>query len=160
MNGDFELNFHEFQRMIAMKEGPPKGDKAKMKWYWRHFASYKEKGMTQEEFYMGSQVENQGMSWDEAMGYFNMLDHNEDGRLSRKEFFSMSEMEGHEGKKEDEMNADDYWQKFSNGKSMSFEDFERAYNHGHSGVSKEEIAKAWSQGDQNRDKELSYDEFM
>jgi len=43
------------------------------------------------------------------MGYFRMLDHNGDGRLSKNEFYSMSEMEGHEGKTDADMTADDYW---------------------------------------------------
>lgn len=137
-NGDFELDFHEFQRLVAMKEGPPDGDHEKMRWYWKHFASYKNKGMTEEEFYMGSQVENEGMSWDEAMNYFRMLDHNGDGRLTKNEFYSMSEMEGHEGKSDDEMTADDYWQKFSkDGKVMTFDSFVNAYEHAEKGVSKE-----------------------
>lgn len=142
-NGDFELSFHEFQRLVALKEGPPDGDHAKMKWYWRHFASYKDRGMTQEEFYAGSQVENQGASWDEIMGYFHQLDHNGDSYLSRNEFFSMSEMDGHDGKDREEMNADDYWQKFSSGGHMSYEDFAEAYNHSTPGVSKDEIWAAW-----------------
>jgi len=74
------------------------------------------------------------MSWDEAMGYFHQLDHNEDGRLSRNEFFSMSEMDGHDGKKEEDMNADDYWQKFAKDGHMKWIDFKRAYEHAEPGV--------------------------
>jgi Ca2+-binding EF-hand superfamily protein len=117
-----------------MKEGPPDGDHEKMKWYWRIFASCKGKGMTKEEFYTGSQIENAGASWDEMMGYFNQLDHNEDGHLSKSEFFSMSEMEGHDGKKEDDMNADDFWMKYSKDGFMQWDDFERAYKHAEPGV--------------------------
>jgi hypothetical protein len=54
-NGDFELDFNEFDRLVAMKEGSPEGENAKMKWYWKHFVSYKAKGMTKEEFYEAAQ---------------------------------------------------------------------------------------------------------
>jgi hypothetical protein len=130
------LSWHEFQRLVDLKQGPPEDDHEKLKWYWKHFASYKEKGMTKEEFFAGSRLDNPDSSWEEIMGIFMQLDHNENGFLSRKEFMSISEMDGeeHDGKDEDEMNADDYWQHFSKGSHMNWIDFKRAYEHAEPGV--------------------------
>jgi Ca2+-binding EF-hand superfamily protein len=131
-----------------------------MKWYWKYFSSYKDRGMTQEEFYAGSQVENAGASWDEIMGVFHQLDHNGDGNLSKKEFFSMSEMDGHDGKNEKDMNADDFWQKYSNDGHMKWVDFKRAYEHAEPGATWEQIDQMWNLGDHDGNQRMSKDEFM
>ena len=63
-----------------------------------------------EEFYQGAQIENAGMDYYELEGYFRDLDWNDNGRLSREEFFSMYEggEGGHDnGEWEDEMTPDD-----------------------------------------------------
>jgi hypothetical protein len=52
-----------------------------MKWYWKNFASYKDKGMTIEEFFMGSRIEHPDMPYEEVEAIFKELDHNGDWRL-------------------------------------------------------------------------------
>jgi hypothetical protein len=88
-DGNFELSWHEFERLVAVGEGPPKDMHDKLEWYWAHFAHYPEKGMTMGEFYTGSQVESAGTSWEEIEGLFHELDQNGDDLLSREEFMSL-----------------------------------------------------------------------
>jgi len=160
-NGDFELNFHEFKRMITIKQGPPDhSDEASMKWYWKNFASYKDKGMTIEEFFMGSRIEHPDMPYEQVEEIFRELDHNGDWRLSRSEFMSMSEMEGHDNKRREDMNADDYWQHFSKGGVMDYDSFAEAYQQSLECVTPEMISAAWNDGDNNRDKMMDKGEFM
>jgi hypothetical protein len=44
-------------------------------------------------------------------------------------------MKEKEGEHDDKMNADDYWNKFSDGMSMGFKDFLEGYRHGDPNVS-------------------------
>jgi Ca2+-binding EF-hand superfamily protein len=89
--------------------------------------------MTIEEFFAGSQVEEPGMPYEEVEGHFKSWDENGDWRLSKKEF--ISGMGGGHGEDRDQMKPDEYWQKFSSGGHMSWEDFAEAYNHSTPGVS-------------------------
>jgi hypothetical protein len=72
----------------------------------------------------------------------------------------MSEMEGHDNKRREDMNADDYWQHFSKGGVMDYYSFADAYKQSAECVTQDLISKAWNQADQNRDKMMDKDEFM
>lgn len=51
------MDEREFMRAVMLMEGPPEELRAKMEWYWHHFARNKETGMTFKEWYRGSMVE-------------------------------------------------------------------------------------------------------
>jgi hypothetical protein len=38
-NGDSELSYDEFNRLVKMMNGPPKDLHDKLRWYWKNFAS-------------------------------------------------------------------------------------------------------------------------
>jgi Ca2+-binding EF-hand superfamily protein len=72
----------------------------------------------------------------------------------------MSEMEGHDNKKREDMNADDYWQHFSKGGAMDFDAFAEAYKHTLECVTPDMINAAWNEGDNNGDMMMDKNEFM
>jgi Ca2+-binding EF-hand superfamily protein len=102
------------------------------------------------------------MSWDEAMGYFHKLDQNEDGILSRNEFFSNTKKDGDDNKKEEDMLADAewIWKDFAGPEGMKFENFEKAVRSKEANISMDMIKKAWDKGDSDDNDHMSYDEFM
>jgi Ca2+-binding EF-hand superfamily protein len=132
--------------------------------YWRMFAKEPKKGMRYMEFEKGYRHAEPGVDRGKIREAWENGDQNRDKRLSRKEFMRLVEMMGGEGSSgsDDDMSADDYWRKFAKDPKagMTRKEFKKAYKNADPGVEKHEIGEAWDQGDQNKDKRLSYEEFM
>lgn len=81
LDGSGSLSWVEFKRVPAFFEKPPKDLLEKLKWYWDVFVAGDE--MTFEEFFEGNQIENKDTPMEELKKYFDDLDLDKSGTLSK-----------------------------------------------------------------------------